>query len=312
MATRLAPDRRRSKNTLSDRWHPKARAVLFHGDCRDLLSQVPGESIQLIVTSPPYNVGKEYEKRHLLEKYLRQEREVIHLCIEKLAPGGSICWQVGNHVDRGEVYPLDILLYDYFKEKGLRLRNRIIWHFEHGLHCSRRFSGRHETILWFTKDDDPRDYVFNLDPVRVPQKYPGKRHYKGPNKGKPSANPNGKNPGDVWIIPNVKHNHIEKTTHPCQFPVELIERLVLSLTNSEDWVLDPYMGVGSALAAAVLHDRRAVGADIISEYVQIARNRVEQALLGTLPVRPRHRPVYDPPASSALTQRPWETNGQAK
>ena len=128
-----------------------------------------------------------------------------------LHPEGSVCWQVGNHVYRGEVFPLDIILYHLFKDHGLKLRNRIVWQFEHGLHCKKRLSGRHETILWFTKDDT---YTFNLDPIRIPQKYPNKKHYKGPKIGQISSNPLGKNPGDVWTIPNVKHNHIEKNIAP--------------------------------------------------------------------------------------------------
>lgn len=280
-------------------------ATIFHGDCRSLLTEIPDESVQLIVTSPPYNIGKSYERRVNLDAYLRREQDVINACIDKLRLGGSICWQVGNHIDDGEVFPLDTLLYPFFKNRGLRLRNRIIWHFEHGLHCSRRFSGRYETILWFTRSSDDGEYVFNLDPVRVPQKYPGKKHFKGPKRGQYSANPLGKNPGDLWIIPNVKHNHPEKTVHPCQFPIELVERLVLSLSNPGDLVLDPYMGVGSALVAAILNERRGVGAELEKAYVDVALNRVTRAFEGTLPVRPRNRPVYVPPDGSTLTQRPW-------
>jgi adenine-specific DNA-methyltransferase len=265
---------------------------------------MPPASAQLIITSPPYNIGKRYEKRQALDGYLAAQREVIHLCADVLRPGGSICWQVGNHVSDGEVVPLDIVLYPFFKERGLRLRNRIVWHFEHGLHCSQRFSGRYETILWFTSDDAGGGYTFNLDPVRVPQKYPGKRYFKGPRKGEYSANPLGKNPGDVWVIPNVKHNHPEKTIHPCQFPIELVERLVLSMTEAGDLVLDPFMGVGSAVVAAVLNGRRGAGADISSEYVAVARQRIAEAAAGTLRYRPRNRPVYQPPKDSALT-RPW-------
>lgn len=293
---------------ISDHWSPDAHVVLHQGDCRDLLSSIPSQSVALVVTSPPYNVGKKYEKRIALQNYLGREREIIDLSIEKLTPGGSICWQVGNHVDSGEVYPLDILLYPFFKERGLKLRNRIIWSFEHGLHCSNRLSGRHETILWFTKDRIDGTYTFNLDPVRVPQKYPGKRHFKGPKVGQPSANPLGKNPGDVWMIPNVKHNHPEKTTHPCQFPIELVERLVLSLTNPGDLILDPYMGVGSALVAATMHDRKAAGAEVVSEYANIARDRIRKAAAGTLPIRPRNRPIYTPDARSKLVRRPWDTD----
>lgn len=291
---------------VSDNWHPQNDVTLFTGDCRDLLGQIPNDSVQLVVTSPPYNIGKKYEQRTSLKSYLAQQREIIHFCIEKVKAGGSICWQVGNHVSDGEIVPLDIALYPFFAEKGLRLRNRIIWHFEHGLHCSQRFSGRHETILWFTKDDSNGKHLFNLDPVRVPQKYPGKKYFKGPKKGQPSANPLGKNPGDVWDIPNVKHNHPEKTIHPCQFPIELVERLVLALTNEGDLVLDPYMGVGSAIVAAVLNKRRRVGADISAQYVKIAEERCEQAVDGCLRFRPRSRPIYVPPKGSAITQGWWE------
>lgn len=291
--------------TIGTHWNADNDVTLYHGDCRDLLAQIPDGSVQLVVTSPPYNIGKSYERRVDLDSYLRREKEVINACIDKLKPGGSICWQVGNHVDEGEVFPLDILLYPFFKGRGLRLRNRIIWHFEHGLHCSQRFSGRYETILWFTRANARGEYVFNLDPVRVPQKYPGKKYFKGPRRGQYSANPLGKNPGDVWVIPNVKHNHPEKTIHPCQFPIELVERLVLALTEPKDVVLDPYMGVGSAIAAAVLNERRAAGADVERAYVDVARQRVQQTMDGTLRIRPRTRAVYVPPENSTLTRKPW-------
>jgi adenine-specific DNA-methyltransferase len=213
----------------SDKFSPSERIVVYPGDCLEMLRAIPAESMQLIVTSPPYNIGKEYEKRLHLDLYLRQQAQVIAECVRTLSPTGSICWQVGNYVDRGAIIPLDTVLYPIFSGLGLRMRNRIIWHFEHGLHCSRRFSGRYETIIWFTKSDE---YVFNLNAVRVPQKYPGKKYFKGPKAGQYSCNPLGKNPGDLWVIPNVKSNHVEKTEHPCQFPVELIERLVLSRNSS--------------------------------------------------------------------------------
>jgi adenine-specific DNA-methyltransferase len=106
----------------------------------------------------------------------------------------------------------------------------------------------------------------------------------------------GKNPSDVWDIPNVKANHVEKTEHPCQFPVELIERLVLSMTDPGDWVLDPFLGTGTTAIAALMHDRKAIGAEIMPKYVEIARERVRLAEQGKLLVRPMERPVYDPEA----------------
>ncbi len=266
-----------------------AAPVLASEDNLRFLGRLPDGHVRLVVTSPPYNIGKEYEEKSSLERYLGDQAQVIAECARVLDRRGSLCWQVGNHVVGGEIVPLDMVLYPIFKALGLRLRNRIVWHFEHGLHCSKRLSGRHETILWFTKGDD---YVFDLDAIRVPQKYPAKKHYKGPNLGKLSGNPLGKNPGDVWVIPNVKHNHVEKTAHPCQFPVELVERLVLSLTEAGDRVLDPYMGVGSALVAAVIHGREAMGCDVEPSYVRVAEARVAAALSGTLRTRPRDRAVY--------------------
>lgn len=290
------------KNILcADRFDSDAEAVLFHGDCKLLMRDIPERSLQLIITSPPYNIGKSYERKKSLEQYRAEQADVIAHCVRLLKDDGSLCWQVGNHVtNSGEIIPLDILLYPIFAAHGLKLRNRIIWHFEHGLHCSKRFSGRYETLLWFTKTDE---YFFDLDSVRVPQKYPGKKYFKGPKVGQYSCNPLGKNPGDLWMIPNVKHNHVEKTIHPCQFPVELVERLVLSLTRKNDWVFDPFMGVGSTMVAAILHQRRAVGADIVDDYVDVARERVLQAAAGTLRTRPMNQPIYEPSPNSTLTRR---------
>jgi adenine-specific DNA-methyltransferase len=258
------------------------------------MRRLPDESIDLIVTSPPYNIGKSYEKRSSLEKYVEDQAACIAEAVRLLAPNGSICWQVGNHVDSGEIFPLDILLYPLFKNHGLQLRNRIVWTFGHGLHCQKRFSGRHETILWFTKSEE---YTFNLDPVRIPSKYPNKKHFKGPNKGELSSNPLGKNPADVWDIPNVKSNHVEKTDHPCQFPIGLVERLVLSLTNEGGSVLDPYLGVGSSAIAALKNGRHAYGCDLDRGYVDIAWERIHQLRAGTLRTRPMNKPIYDPNAS---------------
>ncbi|BCY16292.1 methyltransferase [Leptolinea sp. HRD-7] len=291
---------------ISDNFSDNEQIVVFPGNCLDLLSTIPDKKLQLIVTSPPYNLGKEYETRLRIDDYVAEQTKVITESVRCLSDKGSICWQVGNYVDKGEIIPLDSLLYPIFRNLGLKMRNRIIWHFEHGLHCSRRFSGRYETIIWFTKTDN---YVFNLDPVRVPQKYPGKKYFKGPKAGQYSGNPLGKNPGDLWIIPNVKSNHVEKTEHPCQFPVELIERLVLSLTNEEDWVFDPFLGVGSTIIAAIKHNRRGIGSELFPKYVEIAKSRILSALDGTLRTRPMNKPVYDPiEAGNSLTIAPWVKN----
>ena len=267
------------------------KTVIHPGDCLDLLKQIPDEAIQLIVTSPPYNIGKEYENKLKLDTYLKQQTQVIKECVRVLSTKGSLCWQVGNYVNDSSIIPLDTALTPVFTSFNLKMRNRIIWHFEHGLHCTKRFSGRYETIVWFTKSGD---YIFNLDPVRVPQKYPGKKYFKGPKAGQYSCNPLGKNPGDLWVIPNVKNNHVEKTDHPCQFPVELIDRLVLSMTNKKDWVLDPFLGSGTSIVSALRHERKGVGAETNKKYIKIACDRIERLENGSLRTRSMNTPIYDP------------------
>ena len=295
-------------------------AVLHCGDTRDFMEEVPDESISLIITSPPYNIGKVYERRTAISKYLETQKDIIGRLVNKLKSDGSFCWQVGNYVEKGEVYPLDIYYYNIFKDLGLKLRNRIIWHFGHGLHASKRLSGRYETILWFTKSDN---YIFNLDDSRVPSKYPGKRHYKGDKKGKPSCNPLGKNPSDVWQklneewesafweIPNVKANHPEKTFHPCQFPIELVERCVLALTNRGDWVLDPFVGVGSTSIASLKNERRSIGIDKEESYITEAKKRIHLFNEGSLIPRPMTKSIYKPTGKEKVSQIPVEWLNQS-
>lgn len=300
---------------ISEGYSGNERIVLHHGDSLEFLRTVPSDTAQLIISSPPYNLGKEYETRTSIESYLHKQEPVMAELVRILRSRGSLCWEVGNFVQNSEVFPLDIFYYGIFKDKGLKLRNRVIWQFGHGLHASKRFSGRYETVLWFTKGDD---YVFNLDDVRVPAKYPGKTYYKGPNHGKPSGNPLGKNPSDiwqlvseewaeeVWNIPNVKSNHPEKTVHPCQFPIELVERFVLALTNEDDWVLDPYCGVGSAMIAGLKHNRRAMGCDKEAAYIDSARERIADLYSGTLRMRPLGKQVYVPTGREKVSQVPDE------
>jgi adenine-specific DNA-methyltransferase len=307
---------------ISRSFDSKESVVLHQGDALDFLKELPSGLVSLVVTSPPYNLGKVYERKKALERYLEEQTVVIEELIRVLRDDGSICWEVGNFVHEGEVFPLDFFFYGIFKERGLRLRNRIVWHFGHGLHGSKRFSGRYETILWFTKTDD---YVFNLDSVRIPSKYPGKTHYKGPNVGKPSGNPLGKNPSDVWQvlfqdwetglwdIPNVKSNHPEKSVHPCQFPIELVERCVLALTKEEGWVLDPYAGVGSTLIAGLKNSRRVMGCEKEAAYIRAARERIEDFSTGKLKVRKIGTPVWQPTGKEKVAQVPqsW-LNGDAR
>jgi len=277
--------------------------LIWNGDVEKFLSKLPMKPIfDLVVTSPPYNIGKSYEKKTELANYLQWQETIIKAIVPRLKDTGSICWQVGNFIDNGQIAPLDIELHPIFKSVGLQLRNRIIWHFGHGLHNKKRFSGRYEVVLWYTKSEN---YTFNLDAVRLPSKYPGKRHFKGPNTGKISGNPLGKNPEDVWSIPNCKSNHIEKTIHPCQFPVGLIERLALAFTNCGDLIFDPFAGVASAGVAAIIHKRNFWGCEILKEYAEIGKQRLDEALNGNARYRSHDKPLYDHTQSS-LSKLPDE------
>ena len=293
----------------------KPEYKLIHNDTYEYLKGEESGKYNLVITSPPYNLGKEYETRQSIEEYLDTQRNVIKELSRVVSDRGHICWEVGNYVQKGEVFPLDMFYYQIFKEYDLKLRNRIIWTFGHGLHTKKRFSGRYETILWFSKTDD---YIFNLDDVRVPSKYPNKRHFKGEKRGQLSGNPKGKNPSDiweivtqdwnneVWNIPNVKSNHPEKTEHPCQFPVELVERCILALTNQGSWVLDPYSGVGSTIIASLKNGRNVVGIDKEKDYITITENRIKRFEEGSLPLRPIDREIHKPKPTDKLARYPEE------
>jgi adenine-specific DNA-methyltransferase len=241
------------------------------GDCRELLASIPTMSVDLVVSSPPYNLGKEYESKVALEKYLSEQEKVLAECCRVLKPTGSIFWQVGAFADSGLLVPLDVRFFPMLERLGMIPRNRIIWARQHGLHASRKFSCRHETILWFTKGGD---YKFHLDTIRVPQKWQNKKHFRGDRRGELSCNPDGKNPGDIWMFRNVKHNHEEQTIHPCQFPEDMIARIVLSTTDEGDVVLDPYMGTGTVAVVAKDHNRHFIGAELDPEYHKAATQRL--------------------------------------
>lgn len=280
---------------------------IYNGDCLEFLRQQPDESVDLVITSPPYCMNRAYENPEDDINTFKEKHELIFEELYRVVKsGGSICWQVGYHVSKSCVIPLDFIVYEIFsrlsktKKYPLILRNRIIWTFGHGLNSTNRFSGRHEVILWFTKGNEK---VFNLDAVRVPQKYPGKKYYKGPHKGEYSGNPLGKNPSDVWDIPNVKANHVEKTAHPCQFPVAIPRRLIKALSNPGDVVLDMFLGSGSTAVASILEKRYFIGAEIQPSYFAIAKERILESENGTIKVR-EDKPIEKPNLKLAVSKLP--------
>lgn len=287
--------------TVHKTYRADSQCVLYQGDCMQLMAKMDDSSVDLTVSSPPYCIGKAYESSRTVEDFIQTHERVFPEVVRVTKPGGSICWQIGCHVKDRSVVPLDYVVYAIAQRyPELKLRNRLIWTFGHGLHATERFTGRHESILWFTKGDE---YTFNLDAVRVPQKYPGKKHYRGPNKGTYSGNPLGKNPSDVWEVPNVNARHPEKTGHPCQFPVAIPERLIKALTSEEAVVFDPFSGAGSTGAAALVLGRRFVGAELNADYWNIAARRLRDAAAGKLRYR-NDEPVLDPAGAGAVAVKP--------
>lgn len=279
--------------------HP---CVIQNSDCFELLKKIPNGFVDLTITSPPYCMGKEYERSVNVKDFVEAHEKLFPEIYRVTSVGGSICWQVGYHAAKGTLVPLDYFVYQIAsKFPDLHLRNRIIWTFGHGLHGSNRFSGRHEVVLWFTKGDK---FKFELDRVRVPQKYPGKTSYKGENRGKPSSNPLGKNPGDVWEIPVVNANHVEKTVHPCQFPHALAQRLILALSDVGDTVFDPFVGSGTTAAAAIVEGRRFVGSELCEHYWKIAKTRALEAVRGSIKYRPHDKPLMIPDPNSTVAKKP--------
>ncbi len=281
--------------------YKNSSATIFLSPAQEMISNLKDESISLLITSPPYFIGKEYDVSTSADDFIEAQKALLPQILRTVRTGGSICWQVGYHVVKNEIVPLDTLIYNATRSyPEFKLRNRLIWTFGHGVHAGRRFSGRHEVIMWFTKGDD---YYFDLDSVRVPQKYPGKRHYKGPSKGELSGNPLGKNPADVWDIPNVKAGHVEKTAHPCQFPIALTRRLIRALSKPGETVLDPYMGSGTTAIGSLLEGRNFVGSETNLGYIEIARERIKALKSGAL----KHRedvPVYVPDGTEKVSQKP--------
>lgn len=269
------------------------KSLIHHGDSLEFLKNLPEEKIfNLIFTSPPYNLGKVYETKTDVDNYLSLITPILQESAKRLADDGSFCLQLGLGLYKNKkTVPLDYIFFPIMESFGLQFKQRIIWHFRHGHPAQNQFTQLHETIMWFTKTEN---YKFNLDEVRVPQLYP---NYK--KKGKITGNPSGKNPGNTWEIekienligdfwdniPNVKAGHCEivpldenNTKHPCQFPVGLVERCVLSMTDKNDLVFDPFAGVGSAGVAAIANERRFIGVELDSLYAEAAKNRINSII----------------------------------
>ena len=252
--------------------------ALFCADCVEALSAIDDGSVQLTVTSPPYNIGKEFDVERELDVYLDWCAEWATQVARVTAGDGSFWLNLGYTTQsaRSKALPLTYLLWN---RVPMYLVQEIVWHYGAGVAARRSFSPRNEKFLWYVKN--PNDYVFDLDSVRDPHvRYPNQKK-----NGKLKCNPAGKNPSDVWIIPKVtsgsQRSSPERTPHPSQFPIALIERIVRAASRTNDVVLDPFVGSGTTAVVAQSLGRRIIGFDRNASYLKVAAARLrEQRIRG--------------------------------
>ncbi len=243
----------------------------YFGDSRELLKKIPSKSVKLVVTSPPYNIGKEYGKykdKIPLNEWKDLINDITKEVMRILTDDGSFFLNlspvpIGN---KREILPLPFIGYTIFKDNGLYLRNMITWTFNNMQNCTNRLSGRYENILWGVKDLN--NYIFNLDEVRIPYITQNDKRLIG---GK------GRNPTDVWYFDRVNNVTKKKLglTHPTIYPVAMIERIIKMSTNEGDTVLDPFVGSGTTLVAAKKLNRNGIGLELDENYKDEIKRRLE-------------------------------------
>ncbi|MDR2734560.1 MAG: site-specific DNA-methyltransferase [Spirochaetota bacterium] len=275
-------------------YHETDSCILFCGDTLQLQKKSGSRYFDAIITSPPYNIGKEYEAVRPLQEYIEWTAEWIDGARKLLKNSGALLLNLGYIPidDKGRAVPLPYILWDKIP---MYLNQEIVWNYSAGVACKNYLSPRNEKILWYVNDKE--NYVFNLDAIRDKNvKYPNSKR-----NGKPRVHTLGKNPSDVWEIAKVttglNRSSEERTSHPCQFPADLINRLVLGFTNENAIVFDPFMGSGTTFESCLRHNRFCVGFEIVPEYCEIAKQRiisVEAEIKHTATQLELERAVYEP------------------
>ncbi len=246
---------------------------LILGNCIEVMSAWPSCHVDLIVADPPYNLGKEYGNGSdslLRDDYLKFTKAWLSQAIRVLKPTGSLYVFMGFRF----ISHLFLLLDEEFR---LSFNSWICWNYTQGMGRTRGFSPRHDDILFFTKSDR---YIFNLDNVRVPQKY-----YRSRN------NMRGANPGDVWEYSHVHYCQGNRTEHPTQKPEGLIERIVLASSNENNLVVDPFAGSGTTLRVCQQLDRQSIGIELSSEYLSLTERRLKEPFTGFDSIDPRMKRI---------------------
>jgi adenine-specific DNA-methyltransferase len=240
---------------------------------RSLVGIVP-DSLDLTVTSPPYNIGKEYEEKRALEEYLAWTEAWIKLVHELTKPHGAFWLNLGyiGLPDRARAIPIPYLLWE---RVPFYLIQEVVWNYGAGVAAKTMFSPRNEKFLWYVKQ--PKNYTFNLDLVRDKE---GVRYPNSKKNGRIRVNPFGKNPTDVWQIPKVtsgkNRSSKERTPHPAQFPVQVIDRIIKATSNPGEVIFDPFLGSGSTAVVALTNNRKVIGFEINRSYCEIAVKRLHR------------------------------------
>lgn len=273
-------DFKRIKDILGSPYFENDEILLFQGDCLELMPKLKGQDFPLTVTSPPYNIGKEYEEIQHIQDYIDWSEKWIKYVYSLTSDSGAFWLNLGYVPMEGKAkaIPLPYLLWDKIP---FYLIQEVIWNYGAGVAGKKFLSPRNEKFLWYVKNSE--EYTFNLDDIRDPNvKYPNQKK-----NGKLKCNPLGKNPTDVWQIPKVtsgkNRSSKERTDHPAQFPIELISRIIKASTNKGDIVLDPFMGSGSTAISALKNDRKSVGFEIRKDYLDIAIERIEAECSSIVP-----------------------------
>lgn len=250
------------------------RHAIYHGDCCDLLARIPSGSLDLTFTSPPYNIGKEYETVRPMEEFIDWCADWIDMIYRATAADGALLLNVGYLAlpGRAKSIPIPYLLWNRIP---FFLQQEIVWNYGAGVAAKKFLSPRNEKLLWYVKDSER--YCFNLDDIRDPDvAYPNQKK-----KGKLRCNTIGKNPSDVWQIAKVTSGEgrasKERTPHPAQFPLDLCERAIKGFSPADGIVLDPFLGSGSTIEACLRWGRYSVGFEIREDYCAIAAERIANA-----------------------------------
>lgn len=241
------------------------------GDCRELIKNIPDGSVDLVVTSPPYNIGKKYGKYSdnvSLEEWKELIDEITREIYRILKPSGSFFLNLSQipYGNDKEILPLPFLGYNLMKENNFFIRNIITWTFNNMQNCVNRLSGRYENIIWGVKD--LKNYKFNLDDIRIPYITKNDKRLTG----------KGRNPTDVWYFDRV-NNMVKKKnnlTHPTIYPIDMIERIILMSSDKGDTILDPFLGSGTSVIAAAKLERHGIGFELDTKYEGEILSRIKK------------------------------------